>query len=138
MSYAANLEPWSDLGKLPDLVSTLREGRRKAFMTARGWAEPLFCPSCDREVGYVALGTVATQLCGSCLASHGGLPLPIAPNVSIKCGMAACPALGSIPRELVSKVIYFCEPCEKLMGMRPPLTMMTTEEEQRLGVKRSS
>jgi len=130
------LEPWSDLAQLPDLVSTLREGKRKAFMTSAGWAEPLFCPSCDREIGHVALGTPATQLCMSCLESHGGLPLPQPPNVSIRCGTSDCVALSSIPRELLGKVIYFCEPCEKRMGMRPPLPMMTADEERLLGVRR--
>jgi hypothetical protein len=132
------LEPWSDLAKLPDLASTLREGKRKAFMTRAGWAEPLFCPSCGAEIGYVAVGTAATQLCMTCLESHGGLPLPEPPNVSIRCSGKACTALGSIPRGLAGQVIYFCDPCEKRMGMRPPLQMMSEQEEMLLGVKRTA
>lgn len=136
MSSAANIEPWSDLGKLPDLVSTLREGRRKAFMTPRGWAEALFCASCGREIGYVAAGTAASQLCGSCVMTHGGLPLPEPPNVALRCGgcdLASC----SIPRQLLGKVVYYCAPCERRMGSRPPLAIMSIAEERRLGVKRA-
>jgi hypothetical protein len=132
------IEPWSDLDKLPDLASTLREGERKAFMTSAGWAEPLFCASCARRAGYVALGTPATQLCLSCLEAHGGLPLPEPPNVSIKCAERCCTARASIPREMAGKVVYFCDPCERAMGARPPLAMMSEEEEQLLGVKRSA
>ncbi len=134
----ALFEPWSDLDHLPDLASTLREGERKAFMTSAGWAEPLFCASCARRIGYVAVGTPATQLCMSCLEAHGGLPLPQPPNVSIKCAGETCTALSSIPRELAGQVVYFCAQCEKRMGTRPPLPMMTDEEEKLLGVKRSA
>ena len=132
------IEPWSDLDRLPDLASTLHEGRRKVFMTSAGWAEPLFCTSCAREIGYVAFDTPATQLCLSCFEGHGGLPLPEPPNVSIKCAAGACTAISSIPRELAGRVIYFCAPCEKRMGRRPPLPMMTAAEEKLLGVKRSA
>lgn len=131
------IEPWSDLAKLADLDSTLRHGDRKEFITAHGWAEPLFCASCGREIGYVASGTVASQICGSCLMTHGGLPLPEAPNVALRCSGCGI-AASIIPRELLGKVVYYCDPCEQRMGARPPLTMLRAEEERALGVKRSA
>lgn len=132
------LEPWSDLEHVPDLASTLREGERKAFMTSAGWAEPLYCAACARRIGYVAVGAPVTQLCMGCLERHGGLPLPEPPNVSLKCAGETCAALSSIPRDLLGHVTYFCAQCEKRMGAKPPLPMMTEEEEKLLGVKRSA
>ena len=130
------IESWSDLDKLPDLASTVRGENRREFITNRGWAEPLFCASCGREIGYVSAGTVATQICGSCMMTHGGLLLPEPPNIAIVCCGCGL-ATSSIPRELLGKVVYYCEPCEKRMGARPPLTMMSVEEETLLGVRRS-
>ena len=132
-----SIEPWNDLAKLPDLASTLRPGERKEFMTAHGWAETLFCPSCGRAIGFVASGTLASQLCGSCLMTHGGLPLPEAPNVAIPCSGCGR-ANASIPRDLLGRVVYYCEHCERRMGGRPPLTPMSAEDEILLGVKRSA
>lgn len=130
-------EPWSDLKGLPDISSTVNALHRHEFMTAHGWAEPLFCASCGRMVGFVATGTVASQLCGSCLVTHGGLPLPEVPNVVLTCTGCGV-ARSSIPRELLGKVVYYCQPCEVRMGEHPPLPMLSMEEERALGVRRSA
>lgn len=106
-------------------------------MTALGWAEPLFCCSCAREIGFVSSGAPAAMLCDLCLKGDG-LPLPEAPNVAIRCSGINCEATASIPRKMLGTIVYYCERCEKNMGSRLPLPIMTMEEERRLGVVRSA
>lgn len=132
---SGKIEIWSDLDKLPDLVSTLRDQRRD-FETALGRARDLYCCSCGRLIGYVSVGTEASQLCGSC-AKGEGLPLPVAPNVSIKCSGIGCVATASVPREDADRIVYYCDPCEARMQNHPPLRMITPVEERALKLTRS-
>jgi hypothetical protein len=128
------IEPWSDLDRLPELVSTTRA--RTEFMTAHGCAVALYCCSCGREIGFVSTGTPAAQLCGLCTKGDG-LPLPQAPNVAIRCSGCGL-ATASIPRDVLGKLAYYCEPCERRMGEHPPLEMISAAAEQTLGIKRSA
>src|SRR5262249_37079937 len=103
-------EMWDDLKSVRDLDATLREGFRKEFMSRLGRAEPAFCVSCGRPNGFVSIGSSASLVCQYCSERFGGLPLPLAPNVTIWCECCGA-APGSIPREMLGEVIYYCEPC---------------------------
>lgn len=127
------IELWNDLDGVEDLDGTLVFGDRKRFASRLGDSEPLFCSSCHKKVGFVSFGSKAARICTDCEGIYGGLPLKNTPNISVSCSICSHNPV-SIPRELVSNLVYVCTPCDQRMNSKLPLEKVSPQAEKLLGL----
>lgn len=115
-----------DIRALPDLDSKVNESERKRrqITTHLGIADPVFCPSCGKSVGFAAPDSSCIILCRECQIKYpDGLPLPLTENIAIPCECCR-KTTKSIPRDLYGKVVFYCDDCEKKMESKPPLQIV--------------
>jgi hypothetical protein len=114
------MDEWRpDTELLPGWESRPSEPDRREFRSRLGYAVWCYCPSCHKRTGFVGTDNPAIIPCKDCIAKYGGIPLPGAALITIYCNNCHV-APKAIPNELLSKVVYYCDPCERILG-KPPL-----------------